>query len=252
MAQPISTRREHKHDVVARLVKESLGPPGSTLPSESELMDQYGVARGTVRHALDTLEAEGLISSSQGSLRTVREVKRWRWDMSTWERRHQPEADAWTATVKEQGGREADSAIRVEYVAAPVEVAEALAIEPGTALVTRSRVHTIDGDPHQLSQSFYPPWVTEGFAPFVQPNNVFVPSGLLAASGHRQVRFHDVLTARPPDPDEASQLRMPTGTPLLVHTRTGYDAQDRPVRHMVTRMAADRVEVTYDLPNEEG
>jgi GntR family transcriptional regulator len=43
---------------------------------------------------------------------------------------------------------------------------------------------------------------------------------------------------------------MPSGTPLLVHTRAGYDAQGRPVRHMITRMAADRVEVTYDLPND--
>ena len=36
------------------------------------------------------------------------------------------------------------------------------------------------------------------------------------------------------------------GTPLLIHTRVGYDAQARPVRYMVSRMAADRVEVVRD------
>ena len=245
----VSARREHKHEVVTRLVRSNLGPPGSTLPSENELIEQYGVARGTVRQALATLEAEGLITSSQGSLRTVREGRRWLWDMSSWEQRHGPESDAWTATIKEQGGKEADSVIRVEYVAASVDVAEALAIEPGTPIITRSRLHTVNGDPHQLSQSFYPPWVTEGFPPFTHPTNVTAPGGLLAASGHPQVRFHDALTARPPSTEEALELRMPAGTPLLVHTRTGIDAEGRPVRHMITRMAADRVEVTYDLPN---
>lgn len=249
MTQPITSRREHKHELIARLVKTDLGPPGSSLPSEADLIERYGVARGTVRQALAALEAEGLITSSQGNLRTVRDSKRWRWDMSTWERRHRPEADAWTATIKEQGGDNAESTIRVEHIAATPDVAAALAIEPGTPIITRSRVHTIDGDPHQLTDSFYPPWVTQGCDLFTQPSNVFAPGGLLAASGHAQIRFHDALTARPPSPEEASRLRMPTGTPLLIHTRTGYDSDDRPVRHMVTRMSSDRVQVTYDLPN---
>ena len=247
--ESISGRREHKHEVIARLVKENLGPPGSTLPSEADLIERYKVARGTVRQALATLEAEGLITSSQGNLRTVRDARRWRWDMSTWERSHRPEADAWTATVKDQGGQNAESSIRVEFVAASEDVAAALDLAAGTPLITRSRVHTIDGDPHQLSDSFYPPWVTQGCDLYTQPSNVFAPGGLLAASGHPQVRFHDTLTARPPSADEAARLRMPSGTPLLIHTRTGYDDQDRPVRHIITRMAADRVEVSYDLPN---
>lgn len=244
-------RREHKHERIARLVKDGLGPPGSTVPSDLELTKRYQVSRGTVRQAMASLEAEGLIISSQGNLRTVRDSKRWRWDMSTWEGRHRPKADAWTATVQGQGGRQADSAIRVEYVKATAEVAKALALEPGTPVITRSRVHTIDGAPHQLSDSFYPPWVTQDSSLYTQPANVFAPGGLLAASGHPQVQFHDSLTARPPSSEEAVKLRMPAGTPLLIHTRTGIDAEGRPVRHMVTRMAADRVEITYDLPNEQ-
>jgi GntR family transcriptional regulator len=50
-----------------------------------------------------------------------------------------------------------------------------------------------------------------------------------------------------PSAEEAQRLMMAPGTPLLVHTRVGYDAEGRPVRYMVSRMAADRVEVSYDL-----
>jgi GntR family transcriptional regulator len=46
-------------------------PPGSRLPSETELARRYGVARGTVRQALATLAAEGLVSTTKGARRLV-------------------------------------------------------------------------------------------------------------------------------------------------------------------------------------
>jgi GntR family transcriptional regulator len=46
-------------------------PPASRLPSESELAETYGVARGTVRQAFAALAAEGLISTRKGSRRQV-------------------------------------------------------------------------------------------------------------------------------------------------------------------------------------
>src|ERR1039457_6398843 len=46
--------------------------PGDPVPSEPTLMDQYEIARGTVRKALQQLTQEGLISNGQGRGRTVR------------------------------------------------------------------------------------------------------------------------------------------------------------------------------------
>jgi DNA-binding GntR family transcriptional regulator len=46
--------------------------PGDALPSESALAQQYGVARGTARHALAELEGSGLIDSVHGKGRFVR------------------------------------------------------------------------------------------------------------------------------------------------------------------------------------
>ena len=52
-------------------VDAGVHPPGSRLPSESELARTYGVARGTVRQAFATLAAEGLISTRKGARRMV-------------------------------------------------------------------------------------------------------------------------------------------------------------------------------------
>jgi GntR family transcriptional regulator len=58
-------------DDVRAAVVTGVHPPGSRLPSESELARTYGVARGTVRQALATLAAEGLISTRKGARRLV-------------------------------------------------------------------------------------------------------------------------------------------------------------------------------------
>jgi DNA-binding GntR family transcriptional regulator len=46
--------------------------PGEALPSESALAEQYGVARGTARHALAELEGAGLVEPVHGRGRFVK------------------------------------------------------------------------------------------------------------------------------------------------------------------------------------
>ena len=41
-------------------------PPGSRLPTEDALIENYGISRGTVRRAIDQLEAEKLIRTEHG------------------------------------------------------------------------------------------------------------------------------------------------------------------------------------------
>lgn len=235
-----------KTERVRRLISESLPEPGKPIPSEAELMDEYDVSRNTIRRALDLLEAEGLISSSQGSRRIVRDSHRWHWSMSEWERAHSNDGDAWANTIRAQGG-EPENDLQIVAEQASADVAEALGIEEGTAIQARHRMRSVNGEPHQLCDSYFPPFVTDDNELFWRPTDLGVQGGLLAATGHKQVRWHDTLTARMPRAEEAQRLRMAPGTPLLVHTRIGYDEKDRPVRYMVTRMAADRVEVSYDV-----
>ena len=53
-------------DALARDLREGRWQPGEKLPTERAFGAQYGVARNTVRRALDALEAEGLIRRHVG------------------------------------------------------------------------------------------------------------------------------------------------------------------------------------------
>jgi GntR family transcriptional regulator len=55
---PLKTRL---HRELKERIANGHYPPGIQLPSEAEMVEQYGVSRSTVRSALSALEAEGLI-----------------------------------------------------------------------------------------------------------------------------------------------------------------------------------------------
>ncbi|GAA0694462.1 hypothetical protein GCM10010193_56370 [Kitasatospora atroaurantiaca] len=58
---------------IAEALRAEIGDSSglTALPSEAELMAQYGVARSTVGRALKVLTDEGVIRSQQGARRTV-------------------------------------------------------------------------------------------------------------------------------------------------------------------------------------
>ena len=63
-----ATQRGRKHLLVREYVRSLIvdAEPGSPAPSERDLVEQFGVARMTVRHALDGLVAQGLLERIPG------------------------------------------------------------------------------------------------------------------------------------------------------------------------------------------
>ena len=53
-------------DAIRLAVKRGELPPGSQLPTVQRMADMVGVARGTIKHAYDRLEAEGIVEKVQG------------------------------------------------------------------------------------------------------------------------------------------------------------------------------------------
>jgi GntR family transcriptional regulator len=216
------------------------------LPSEAELGARYGMSRGTVRRALDALEAEGLVASAQGQKRKIRQEKRWQWPMNTWERSHNASEDAWASAIRTQGGKPRTD-ISVSIEPALKDVATALKIASGETIAVRRRIRYVNEIPHQFADSFFPYSIASENPVFLEPGDQSAVGGLLAAAGYIQERFMDRIEARMPTPDEVRILRLGNGVPLLIHHRTGYVKSGRAVRHMISRMGADRVEITYEV-----
>lgn len=77
LLQPVGKSR--LHDTISqqlnKLIAEGKLSPGDRLPPERELAERFKVSRNSVRDALRTLEARGLIETRQGDGTYVREMK---------------------------------------------------------------------------------------------------------------------------------------------------------------------------------
>jgi GntR family transcriptional repressor for pyruvate dehydrogenase complex len=65
--QPVKTAYQQVADQLRSLILGGDLSPGDRLPPESELIELFGVSRGTVREALRALASQGLITTSRGA-----------------------------------------------------------------------------------------------------------------------------------------------------------------------------------------
>jgi GntR family transcriptional regulator len=227
----------------------------TALPVEAELEQQYGVARNTVRLAVDVLVNEGRLVRLQGKGTFLREhpmldhraygpptvplpVPTQRDGLAAPSEVYSAEADA--------AGRVLTAEFEMLIVRARVDVAERLGLRPGEAVVVRRQLRLLDREPYSIEESHYRAGVAAGTA-LMEPDPV--PGGdeaVLAALGRQEIGAVDQLVARMPGPEEAQWFQGGPGVPLLVQTRVTYDGRG-PVRVIETRYSADRCRLVYGL-----
>lgn len=220
--------------------------PGDKLPSETELIDHYGVARMTVRQALGDLKAEGLVVAEHGRgvfVRARPPVKRVTSDRFS--RRHREAGKAAFFAETESLGRASVDQIEVSEAAPPVKARELLQLAPRVKVVIRSRRYSLDDQPVELATSYIPADIARG-TKIGEVNTG--PGGIYARLeelGHRLAEFAEEVSARMPTPDERRQLQLSAGVPVLAVLRTAYDESGTPVEVCDTVKAAPSYVLEY-------
>lgn len=227
--------------------------PGTRLPSENELADLYETSRPTVRRAIARLKAEGLVVTEQGRATFVRPSPHVRLLLSgTSYRKHRRAGlTGFNAQVREQGQQPLQRLLAVTTVPAPDEVALRLALDETAPVVVRRRLFLVDDQPVALCDSYYPASLAADTV-IAEPHRIRGgvhrviedPDGPIRRKIARSV---DDLIARMPSVEEAEQLGLSAGVPVVRVLRTIYDAQDHPVEVQCTLAAADRHEFRYEV-----
>jgi len=227
-------------------------PPGSRMPSEHELATRYRTSRPTVRRALAVLKAEGLLSTEQGRGAFVRPKPHVRLLVTgaSFRKHRALGLPGFNAQALEQGQRPEQRIRSVATVSAPPEVATRLSLDESSPVVVRRRVFLLEGQPAALCDSYYPAEWASG-TPIEQPERI--RGGVYALIEdpegpiRRQIaRSIDDLIARMPTHEEAVELGLPPGVPVVRVLRTVFDSADLPVEVQDSVMAADRHEFRYE------
>ncbi len=218
--------------VLQRDIEQGIYKPGGRLPSEPELIRQYGVSRITVRQALDELEAEGRVVRRHGKGTYVAEA------------RIEQELIRLTDFVEDmqQAGQHPTSRV-LAFVHEPAgpAIAKALRIASGNEVVRVDRLRLAEGRPIAYDTTWLP----------------LRYGDLLAGMDLAQETIYHILetryaipvlsgafyiTAAEATPPPAGHLEVAPGSALLVIQRISYTTGDVPVYIQERYYRPDRVQ----------
>ncbi|UVO12579.1 GntR family transcriptional regulator [Mycobacterium sp. SVM_VP21] len=224
--------------------------PGARLPSETELIEHFGVARMTVRQAVQELRAEGLVIAERGRgvfVRPAPQIRRVASDRFA--RKHR--ADGNTASdvgVEEPGYSPEVDRIAVTRKKTNQLVAERLQVSAADKVVAWSWRYLSDGQPIETAVSYLPLTIAED-AQITEADTG--PGGIYARleeTGHAIARFTEEVTARMPTPEERRELQLESGVPVLSVLRTAYDTNDVAVEVCASVKVASAYVLEYEFP----
>ena len=251
-----------KYDRIAGDLRTQIrsGELAGQLQAETELAARYGVALNTLRRALDVLEAEGLITSEQGTGTFVRaprqRVRRNHAERYQWEKDRARLADVERGetgvTELDTGLTTADLEFTAHYetIEAPADLAARFGADQGTPLLkrtyrTRARAESV---PLSLVTSYLPLQLVSPNPDLLNAGNEPWPGGTqsqLHTVGVELDRIKDELTARPPSVDEVNALALDPGVSVLVLWKTSIDVAGRVVEVSEVIMPGDRTQIEY-------
>ena len=243
-----------KYHQIYLLLREQLqeGRFEHGLPGEFTLMREFGVARVTVRRALQELAQEGLIlrergrgtralhaAAGRGHARQARAPKTQKAQLS-----------GLLENLVSMGLRTSVRVLSVEVLTAPDEVAQHLQLASAEPVQKAQRVRSTDEGP----LSHITTWVPQRIATHFDARELAREPILLLMekAGVAVGRAEQTISARLADAHLAHHLEVAVGSALLAVQRLIYDEQDRPVQWLHGVYRPDRYQYQLQLSRVGG
>jgi GntR family transcriptional regulator len=215
-------------------------PPGTLLPSEHQLVVEFGVSRPTVVRSLSELRRDGWIGTQQGKGSFVRgrpalaDVQRSR-----------PAGDVLELPEDQLAGDLVAAGVKL----APPHVRELLGLAPGAKAFLRQRLVCEDGEPVELASAWFPLELAAGTS-LASPEllSVSVRDHVQARKKVRYDHAVERITARRPAGEEAGLLHTTPDAPVLSVIVTAYDAAGQPLQVADLVLPGERHELKDTYP----
>jgi GntR family transcriptional regulator len=199
--------------------------PGTRIPSETSLAKRFGVTRMTVRHAVDGLISEGLVTRRHGSGTYVAQRRQ--------AQRALNRLTGFTEDMQNQGR----SAVTVELNRAesdaPDRILEQLELPQGAGVVVLERLRRVEGVPVAVHRV----WLPFSRAPELARRSLNGASLYATLELEHAIRITSArqrITAVAASEREAAMLDVTIGAPLIFAERLTFDANNRPVEFAET------------------
>jgi GntR family phosphonate transport system transcriptional regulator len=226
-------------DRLSRAIDDGAFDATGMVPPETQLAEQFGVNRHTVRSAIAALAADGLLRRVQGRGTLIEKRARLVYPVG---RR--------TRFSEGLGGQAGETDIRLlseEVGVASDGIATALALTPGSTLVRLDTLSLADGVPISLAAHFFAEARFAGIGRALGAAHS-ITRALTAFGIDDYVRISTEVTARMASPEEAERLALATNPIVLEAIAVNADSAGAPFQYSRTLFAADRIALRLDTP----
>ncbi|HEY3984385.1 GntR family transcriptional regulator [Cedecea sp.] len=211
-------------ETVKNAVRSGQLPQGNILPGERDLSQLTGVSRITVRKAMQALEDEGVVTRSRGYGTQINATLEY----------SLKEARGFSQQVVLRGKKPDTLWVNKRVVKCPADVAEQLAVPAESDVFLLKRIRYVDEDAVSIEESY-------------------VPAGLIADPDEIGVSLYDYfrsqniipqrtrsrVSARMPDSEFQTHIRLETPVPVLVIKQVAFDPQNRPIEYSISHCRSD-------------
>jgi len=221
---------------IVQLLKESIADIEDsdyqeiTLPSEVELCNLFSVNRGTIRHALQVLEREGLIYREKGR--------------GTFVRRRRVEVDlsylcSTTEDMINRGWEPSTEVLSITQVEPRSHIKTNLRLKEGERVWEIFRRRYANNEPISLQRAFFPVDLLPDFSQKDLVNRSFFDIwekdyGIYVHEGEQTIRTRTATL------EEVELLSMEECDPLFEITRVTYDINGSPFEYLISVWRGDR------------
>jgi DNA-binding GntR family transcriptional regulator len=203
---------------IETMIDQGQLPHGTRLETETNLADQMGLSRPTMRQAIQYLVDKGLLVRKRGvGTQVVRAMVKRPVELSSLYDDLRSRNQRPTTTVLGCGPAAADDGVAV-----------ALGVTPGAAVIKIERLRFAQGEPLAIMHNWVPAGLTELTADRLENNGLYE---LLRGAGVHLRVASQRIGARAATAAEAKLLHERRGAPLLTMSRTTYDDGGRAVEH---------------------
>lgn len=211
--------------------------PGDRMPTESELVDEFGVSLITIRRALDELVRERRIERVRGRGTFVAAPPL---------ERELTELTSFTDEMRERGLTARTELRRAALAEAGPRVAEMLGLPPGAAVYAIERLRHVDGVPLLIEQVEIPAQLAPGLLDEDLADRSLYDV-LDARYGQRLVGGTEALQPALPTAKEAELLEQDRAQPVLILELVSHTASGVALEYCRSVLRGDRARYRFEV-----
>ncbi len=214
-------------DILIERIISGTYPPGSKLPAENQLREEFNVSRSTIRTAVSRLEDRKLIHRQRGVGTYISENQNISNPLN--------EFIEFRKLIKENGYEPGYQELTSEIIEADEDIREKLQLDEGSLVLKIRKIFTANGDPIIYVINHIPLWVLEDFITLEEATKPGTTERFIdffeGICNQRISHFISTVKAELFGNIDAPDVLTHDGpnTPVLVINEIGYNGKDKPI-----------------------